>query len=179
MESPFLESLWDLEKLSLGGLTPGILYARLGPHIKYGGDKIMSEQFFQIPNDIVRNGGSLASPGTNGADELIVIDLGKKSFVLQLASVWLMLDSSMENVSAFMIIRDRKNSPVATLSIPIFPSARLRPDGSGIFIGTVNGPIPVKALEKLCFQVQYKIGTGTLMFHANAWGFRLPQRGGA
>ena len=84
-----------------------------------------------------------------------------------------MLDLPVENLSAFMIIRDKTPAPIATLSIPIFPSAKLRPDGSGIFIGTVQGPIPVKAGEKLCFQVQYKIGTGTFMFHANAWGFGI------
>jgi len=134
----------------------------------------MPEQFFNIPRNIVRQGGSLASPGTNGADELTTIDLGTKAFVLQVASVWLMLENPIENLWAFMIIRDWHNLPVASLSIPIFPSAKLRPDGSGIFIGTVQGPIPVKAKEKLCFQVQYKIGTGTFMFHANAWGFRSP-----
>ena len=134
----------------------------------------MPEQFFNIPKHIVRNGGSLASSGANGSEELTVIDLGTKAFVLHLASVWLMLEMPVENLSAFMIIRDKTNAPIATLSIPVFPSAKLQPDDSGIFIGTVQGPIPVRAREKLCFQVQNKIGTGTFMFHAHAWGFSIP-----
>ncbi|GKS58525.1 hypothetical protein YTPLAS18_20520 [Nitrospira sp.] len=133
----------------------------------------MAEQFFNIPRKIVRNGSSLSSGGNNSSAELTIIDLPKEAFVLQLASVWVMEQGPIEHLSAFMVIRDNTNAPVANLSIPIYPSARLRSDGSGIFIGNVQGPIPVKRNEKLCFQVQWKAGTGTFSFHADAWGFAL------
>jgi len=132
----------------------------------------MSEKFFNIPKEIIRLGASLSAGGNNSSAELLIVDLGrKKAFMLQLASVWIMEDGPIELLSAFMLVRDNKNAPLASISIPISPSARLRSDGSGIFIGTVQGPIPVKPGEKLCFQVQWTAGTGTLSFHANAWGY--------
>ena len=132
----------------------------------------MSEKFFSIPKEIIRVGGSLSSGGNNASAELPIVDLGrKKAFVLQIGSVWIMEDGPIENLSAWMVVRDGKDAPIASLSIPISPSARLRPDGSGIFVGTVQGPVPLKAGEKLCFQIQWKAGTGTLSFHAHAWGY--------
>lgn len=133
----------------------------------------MSEQFFSIPKRIVRAGSSLTSGGNNASAELMVIDLKKKAFALQLASVWVLETGPLENLSVFMVIRDKNSAPIASLSIPIFPSARLQADGSGIFIGTVQGPIPVRRGEKLCFQVQWKANTGTFSFNAQAWGFAL------
>ena len=132
----------------------------------------MSEKYFNMPKEIARLGSSLSSGGNNASAELAVVDLGKKkAFMLHLASVWILEDEPIELLSAFMVVRDDKNAPLASISIPISPSARLRSDGSGIFIGTVHGPIPVKPSEKLCFQLQWKAGTGTLSFHANAWGY--------
>jgi hypothetical protein len=132
----------------------------------------MSERFFSIPKEIIRLGGSLSSGGNNASAELPIVDLGKKkSFMLHMGSVWIMEDGPIENLSAWMVIRDGKGAPVASMAIPISPSARLRSDGSGIFVGTVRGPIPVKAGEKLCFQIQWKADTGTLSFQASAWGY--------
>ncbi|HEX2055477.1 MAG TPA: hypothetical protein VHF07_03215 [Nitrospiraceae bacterium] len=132
----------------------------------------MAERFFSIPREIIRLGGSLSSGGNNASAELPLVDLGKKkAFMLHMAGVWILEDSPIEQLSAWMVVRDAKDAPVASMPVPIFPSARLRSDGSGIFTGTVQGPIPVKAGEKLCFQIQWKAGTGTLSFHANAWGY--------
>ena len=132
----------------------------------------MSERFFSIPKEIIRLGGSLSSGGNNASAELPIVDLGKKkAFMLHMGSVWIMEDGPIENLSAWMVIRDGKDAPVASMAIPISPSARSRSDGSGIFVGTVRGPIPVKAGEKLCFQIQWKADTGTLSFQASAWGY--------
>jgi len=131
----------------------------------------MPEQFFNLPKQIVRLGGSLSSGGNNVFAELVIVDLKKKPFVLQLGSVMVLEDSTIENLFASMVVRDGKNAPIASIYIPLFPSARLNSDGSGPFVGTVQGPVPVKAGEKLCFQIQWKANTGTLSFHAHAWGF--------
>jgi hypothetical protein len=132
----------------------------------------MPERFFNIPREIIRLGSSVSSGGNNAGAELKIVDLGKKkAFMLQMASVWVMEHGPIELLAAFMVVKDAQDAPIGKISIPIFPSARLRADGSGIFVGTVQGPIPVKPAEKLCFQIQWKMNTGTLSFHADAWGY--------
>lgn len=132
----------------------------------------MSEKFFSIPKEIIRLASSVSSGGNNAHAELKVVDLeDKKAFMLQMASVWIQEDGPIENLSAWMVVRDDSPTPKANISIPIFPSARVHADGSGIFVGTVQGPIPIQAGEKLCFQIQWKANTGTLSFSAQAWGY--------
>ena len=110
----------------------------------------MSEKFFSIPKEINRLASSASSGGNNAHAELKVVDLGdKKAFILQMASVWIQEGGPIENLSAWMVVRDDSVTPKANISIPIFPSARMHADGSGIFVGTVQGPIPIQAGEKL------------------------------
>lgn len=132
----------------------------------------MPETFFNIPREIVRLGRSLSSGGNNTSAELKIVDLGNtKAFMLQIATVWIQETGPIENLFASMLVRDDSVTPKASIPIPIFPSARINADGSGIFIGTVQGPIPVQPGEKLCFFIQWKANTGTLSFSADAWGY--------
>jgi hypothetical protein len=133
----------------------------------------MPEKFFNIPRKIIRTDGGLEAGGHSGSAELKLIDLGEKdAFMLQMASVMIMEQRPIENLWAAMLLRDVQDLPISSMQIPIFPSGHLNADGSGIFVGTVQGPIPVKPGERLCFQIQWKPITGTaLHFHAKAWGY--------
>ncbi|BCA55358.1 hypothetical protein W02_24980 [Nitrospira sp. KM1] len=138
----------------------------------------MPEPFFNIPKTIVRRDASLMGGGNNPSEELTLIDLGTTSFVLQMASVMIMEDEPQENLLAFMVVRSpNPNIPpgppeiIQSLSIPVVQSGHLKGNGAGTYVGIVQGPIPLKSGEKLCFQVQRKVGPGTYAFHAQAWGF--------
>ena len=138
----------------------------------------MPEKFFNIPNVIVRRAASLMGGGNNSSEELTLVDLGTKAFVLQAASVMIIEDVPQENLLLFMVVRSPNTAPppappeiIDTLSIPIAQCGHLKGNGAGVYVGTVQGPIPLKSGEKLCFQVQRKAAPGTYAFHAQAWGF--------
>ena len=81
------------------------------------------------------------------------MDLGdKKAFMLQMASVWIQEEGPIENLSAWMVVRDDSPTPKANISIPIFPSARVHADGSGIFVGTVQGRFQYKLVRSYAFR---------------------------
>ena len=138
----------------------------------------MPEMFFNIPKAIVRREASLSSGANNPSEELTLVDLGTKAFVLQAASVMIIEDMPEENLFVFMVVRSpNPESPpgppeiIDVLSIPTAQCGHLKGNGAGVYVGTVQGPIPLKSGEKLCFQVQRKVGPGTYAFHAQAWGF--------
>ncbi len=138
----------------------------------------MPEPFFHIPKDIVRCEGSLASGGNNAGEELTLVDLGSKPFVLQAASVTILEDNPQENLLVRLVVRAPNPSAppgppviIHTLDVPMFQTGDQKANGSGNFVGAVRGPIPIKAGETLGFQVQRKVGPGTYAFHAKAWGF--------
>ena len=72
----------------------------------------MSEKFFSIPKEINRLASSASSGGNNAHAELKVVDLGeKKAFMLQMASVWIQEGGPIENLSAWMVVRDDSVTP--------------------------------------------------------------------
>lgn len=138
----------------------------------------MSDPYFKIPAKIIRLGGSLGSGGNNAGAELTVVDLGNKGFVLQLASVLIIEADPQEDLIVSMVVRSpnpaRPPVPpllISTLHVPLFQSGKLSANGAGKYVGTVQGPIPLKAGEQLVFQVQRRVAPGTFFLHANAWGF--------
>ncbi|MEX5214186.1 MAG: hypothetical protein NW703_08470 [Nitrospiraceae bacterium] len=140
----------------------------------------MPEQFLGIPKNIVRRSASLGTGGDNVAEELVLIDLKTKSFVLQLASVMIMEDAPQENLCVSMVVRgpNPSNPPIPPtiedrIDVPIVQSGGLDQNGLGRYVGLIHGPIPIRPGEQLVFRVQRKAGPGTLTFHAHAWGFSL------
>ncbi len=141
----------------------------------------MPEQYLNIPKRIVRVGGSLASGGNNPGAELTLVDLGKKGFVLQVASVLVIEADPQDDLIVSMAVMSpnpaRPSVPpvlISTLHVPITQSGKLSANGAGKYVGMMQGPIPIKPGEKLVFQVQRRVGPGTFTFHAHAWGFTLP-----
>lgn len=138
----------------------------------------MPEAFFHLPGNIIRREASLSSGADNPVEELTLIELDKKPFVLHMASVAILEDNPQENLLVSMVVKSTNpESPpgppiiINRLHIPMVQNGHLKTNGSGNFVGIVQGPIPIKAGETLSFQVQRKIGPGTFSFHARAWGF--------
>jgi hypothetical protein len=138
----------------------------------------MPEAYFHVPGNIIRRESSLSSGADNPVEELTLIDPGKKPFVLQMASVSILENEPQEALLVSMVVRSHnpKSPPgpptfIDSLHIPMVQSGHLKANGSGNFVGTVQGPIPIKAGETLAFQVQRKVGPGTFSFHARVWGF--------
>lgn len=138
----------------------------------------MPEAYFHVPGNIIRREASLSSGADNPVEELTLIDLDKKPFVLQTASVAVLEDSPQETLLVSMVVKSKNpDSPpgppiiIDSLHIPMVQNGHLKANGSGNFIGSVQGPIPIKAGERLSFQVQRKIGPGTFSFHVRVWGY--------
>lgn len=138
----------------------------------------MPEPFFRVPAVIVRRGSSLSSGGNNSGEELLLVDIGTKGFVLQAASVTILEDTPQETLLVHLAIKT-PNPPVPpgppfsiqTLAVPMVQTGHLKANGSGNYVGTVTGPIPLKPGETLWAQVQRKVAPGTFSMHATAWGF--------
>jgi hypothetical protein len=138
----------------------------------------MPEAYFHVPGHIIRRESSLSSGANNPAEELTLIDLGNKPFVLQAASVAVLEDDPQETLLVSMVVKSKNpDSPpgpptiMNSLHIPMVLSGHLKANGSGNFVGSVQGPIPIKAGETLSFQVQRKIGPGTFSLHVRVWGY--------
>ena len=112
----------------------------------------MSEKFFSVPGDRFDSQVRCSSGGNNAHAELKVVDLGdKKRSCCKLASVRTQENGPIENLSAWMVVRDDSPTPKANIRYQFFRPLACMRDGSGIFVGTVQGPIPIEAGEKLCF----------------------------
>jgi hypothetical protein len=139
----------------------------------------MAEQFFNIPREIYRYGLEAEMDNTLGHQEIgLLQELTPRvrNLVVQLGSVMVKTTSPFEGLYARMVVKQRESPTLRFINIPIFPSGQMKPDGSGFFVGTVQGPIPVKAGEGefFYFELHWDKKPATSeksVFWGSVWGF--------
>ena len=113
----------------------------------------MSEKFFSIPKEIIRLASSVSSGGNNAHAELKVVDLeDKKAFMLQMASVWIQEDGPIENLSAWMVVRDDSPTPRLISRYQFFRPLACMRMALGSLLGLCRGRFQYKLVRSYAFR---------------------------